>query len=173
MPTASKTPTKASTRRPHSRSTDATKLLMQDHKEVKTLFKQYDKLVQGEADADEKQELAQQICTMLRVHTSVEEELFYPTVREALGDDAALVDEADVEHASAKELIEQLDGADPASDDHYDAKVKVLGEYIDHHVKEEEGEMFPKVRKTSLDLDALGGEMAARKEELLSDSEVH
>ena len=175
MPTASKTSTKAPAARKTSSHAhpDATQLLMQDHKEVKALFKHYDKLVKSEAGDDEKQDLVRQICSMLKVHTTVEEELFYPAAREALGDDADLVDEADVEHASAKALIAQLEGTDPASDDHYDAKLKVLGEYIDHHVKEEEGEMFPKVRKTDLDLASLGEEMAARKAELSSDSAVH
>jgi hemerythrin superfamily protein len=173
MPTASKTATKTAARKTSARATDATKLLMQDHKEVKALFKHYEKLVKGDADAEERQELAQQICTMLKVHTTLEEELFYPAARDALGEDASLVDEADVEHASAKELIAQLDASDPAEDDHYDAKVKVLGEYIDHHVKEEEGEMFPKIRKADLDLVALGEEMAARKDELMDDETMH
>jgi hemerythrin superfamily protein len=86
-------------------------------------------------------------------------------VREASRDLEDIVDESLVEHASAKELIAQLEGMDP-EDDLYDAKVKVLGEQIEHHVGEEEGEMFPKVRKLKLDLVALGQEMAARKDEL-------
>ena len=92
--------------------------------------------------------MAEQICQMLTVHATIEEELFYPAAREALGEDADLVDEADIEHASAKELIAQIEGSSP-EDDHFDARVKVLGEYIDHHVKEEEGEMFPRQRKAS------------------------
>ena len=175
MPTASKTSSKTPTaaRKTASRSPDATKLLMQDHKEVKALFKQYEKLVKSEADEDEKQALARKICAMLKVHTTVEEELFYPAAREVLLDDENLVDEADVEHAGAKELIAQLESTEPAEDDHYDAKVKVLGEYIDHHVKEEEEEMFPKIRKSELDLAALGQEMAARKQELSTDPALH
>jgi hemerythrin superfamily protein len=102
---------------------------------------------------------------MLTAHATAEEELFYPRAREVLGDDEDLVDEADVEHASAKELIAQIEAGSP-DDPLYDAKVKVLGEYIDHHVKEEEGEMFPKIRKSDLDLDAIGEEIAARKAEL-------
>ncbi len=182
MPTATKTSAKspkASTKAP-ARSTakgtgspDAIELLMTDHREVKALFKEYDKLVKADADAGEKQVVAAQICVMLTAHATAEEELFYPRAREVLGDAEDLVDEADVEHASAKELIAQIEAGSP-DDPLYDAKVKVLGEYIDHHVKEEEGEMFPKVRKSDLDLDALGEEIAARKAELMGqDSEPH
>ncbi|HEY9106768.1 MAG TPA: hemerythrin domain-containing protein [Roseateles sp.] len=145
---------------------DAIELLTADHKEVKTLFKAYDKLVKEEADSGEKQATALQICVLLTAHATAEEELFYPAAREVLGEDEDLVDEADVEHASAKELIAQIEAGTP-DDPLYDAKVKVLGEYIDHHVKEEEGEMFPKLRKSDLDLDALGEELAGRKAELL------
>jgi len=152
--------------RAKSTTPDAIELLTADHKEVKTLFKAYDKLVKEEADSGEKQATALQICVMLTAHATAEEELFYPAAREVLGEDEDLVDEADVEHASAKELIAQIEAGTP-DDPLYDAKVKVLGEYIDHHVKEEEGEMFPKVRKSDLDLDALGEELAARKAELL------
>ena len=171
MTTATKTSPKSPARSP-SKAPDAIKLLMQDHKDVKALFKQYDKLATADGKDDEKEQLAQQICTMLIAHTTVEEELFYPAARDVLGEDADLVDEADVEHASAKELIGQLQASKPGEDDHYDAKVKVLGEYIDHHVKEEEGEMFPKIKKTDLDLASLGEEMAARKDELMSQQEA-
>jgi hemerythrin superfamily protein len=105
---------------------------------------------------------------MLTVHATAEEELFYPAARDALGEEEDLIDEADVEHATAKELIAQIQGSSP-DDPHYDAKVKVLGEYIDHHVKEEEGEIFPKVKKGGLDTAALGAEIAQRKEELMSE----
>jgi len=149
-------------------SPDAIKLLTTDHKEVKALFKQYDELVENEAGDDEKQALAEEICQMLTVHATVEEELFYPAARDALGEDEDLVDEADIEHASAKELIAQIQGSSP-DDAHYDARVKVLGEYIDHHVKEEEGEMFPKVKKAKLDVAALGAEIAIRKEQLMAE----
>jgi hemerythrin superfamily protein len=149
-----------------SETLDAIELLTSDHKEVKGLFKAYDKLVKDDGDAGEKQALALQICAMLTAHATAEEELFYPAAREVLGEDEDLVDEADVEHASAKELIAQIEAGSP-DDPLYDAKVKVLGEYIDHHVKEEEGEMFPKIRKSDLDLEAMGEELAARKAELL------
>ena len=98
------------------------------------------------------------------MHAEIEEEIFYPAVREATHEDD-LLDEAEVEYASAKDLIHQLESMQ-LSDDLYDAKVTVLGEYIDHHVKEEEGEMFPKAKKTKLDMDALGIQMAKRKAEL-------
>ena len=150
-----------------SAAPDAIELLTTDHKEVKTLFKQYDKLAESDGSDDEKQALAEQICQMLTVHATIEEELFYPAAREALGEDEDLVDEADIEHASAKELIAQIENSSPA-DDHFDARVKVLGEYIDHHVKEEETEMFPKAKKGGLDVAALGTELSARKQELIA-----
>ena len=151
---------------------DAIALLSNDHKEVKALFKQYEKLAESEAEDDEKQAIAEQICQMLTGHATVEEEIFYPAAREALGEDEDLIDEADVEHATAKDLIAQLEGSSPAEDALYDAKVKVLGEYIDHHVKEEEGEIFPKAKKAKLDTAALGLEIAARKEELMAEMDT-
>ena len=154
-----------------STAPNAIDLLVSDHREVKALFKEYDKLVEAQAESGEKQAMALQICTMLTAHATAEEELFYPAAREVLDDDENLVDEADVEHACAKELIAQIEAGSP-DDALYDAKVKVLGEYIDHHVKEEEGEMFPKVSKSELDLDALGADIAARKAELLGPDEV-
>ncbi len=123
--------------------TDATVLLQRDHADVKKLFKQYEKLADNEADGEERQALAMQICTMLTVHATIEEEIFYPAAREAEVEDD-LLDEAEVEHASAKDLIAQIQSMSP-DDELYDAKVTVLGEYVDHHVQEEEGEMFPEV----------------------------
>lgn len=151
-----------------AQATDAIALLTADHKEVKALFKQYDELAEtDEGDAD-RQALADQICQMLTVHATLEEELFYPAAREVLGDDEDLVDEADIEHASVKELIAQIEGSSP-DDDHFDARVKVLGEYVEHHVKEEEGEMFPKVKKGGIDTATLGAHLMARKEQLLAE----
>ena len=152
---------------PATEKTDAIKLLTEDHKEVKKLFDEYKKLSDKEAPAGERQALAGQICSMLTVHTTIEEELFYPLAREALGEQADLIDEATVEHASAKDLIAQIESSSP-DEPLYDAKVTVLGEYIQHHVKEEEGEIFPKIRKTELDLAVLGSEMAERKQALSS-----
>lgn len=168
-----KTTAKKTSTRAQAESPDAVDQLIQDHKDVKALFKEYDKIVKADGDAEERQALALQICAMLTAHATVEEELIYPAARDVLVQDEDLVDEAEVEHASAKELIAQIEGGSP-DDPLYDAKVKVLGEYIDHHVKEEEGEMFPKLRKSDLDLDAIGEEVAARKAELLGDlSEPH
>ncbi len=146
---------------------DAIALLTADHKHVKALFKQFESLVDDEDAGDEKADIVEQICNELTMHAEVEEEIFYPAVREAIDDDD-LMDEADVEHASAKDLIAQLESMEPG-DDHYDAKVTVLGEYIDHHVKEEENEMFPKARKADIDSAALGAQMASRKAELKSE----
>jgi iron-sulfur cluster repair protein YtfE (RIC family) len=142
---------------------DAIELLTQDHKTVKELFEKYENL--SDRSTASKKKLATQICLELTKHATAEEEIFYPAVREASGDTEDLVDEATVEHASAKDLIAQILEMNPG-DDLYDAKVKVLSEQIEHHVEEEEKEMFPKARKAKLDLAALGEAIAARKEEV-------
>ena len=166
MATAKKAPAKKSPAKKAARSRpDATTLLAKDHKDVKALFKRYDRLCKADAGARDRQALAEQICGMLSVHATVEEELFYPAVREA-DVDPDLMDEADVEHASAKDLIAQIRAVGP-DEDHYDAKVKVLGEYIDHHATEEETEMFPKARRAKVDLVVLGEQLKARKAELM------
>jgi hemerythrin superfamily protein len=170
MATAKKAPTKKSPRTRSSDSgsaLDAIQLLTADHREVKALFQQYQELVDSEADGDEKLPIAQQICAMLTVHAQIEEEIFYPAAKDSVKE-PDLVDEATVEHASAKDLIAQLEESDP-SGDLYDAKVKVLGEYIDHHVKEEEGSLFPQARKAKLDLKALGEQLQERKMELMEE----
>lgn len=169
MPTTSTQSRKStSTRSAAARTPDAIKLLTQDHKEVKALFKEYEKLCKADADETQKQALAEQICEMLTVHAQIEEELLYPAAYEAL-DEGDLVDEAQVEHASAKDLIAQIRGMQP-SDELYDAKVTVLGEYIDHHVKEERNEIFPKARSArKLDLVTMRDELMARKEELMGE----
>ena len=149
---------------------DATILLTRDHTEVHKLFKRYEKLADAEADASERQELAHEICAKLTAHATAEEEIFYPAAREA-GVESDLLDEAEVEHASAKDLIAQIQSMDP-DEDLYDAKVKVLGEYIDHHVEEEEGEMFPKCRKAKMDLAGLAAQIMERKAELLQEAEA-
>jgi hypothetical protein len=143
---------------------DALVLLTDDHKTVQKLFKDYEKLTENDADEEEKAALAKQICMELAVHAQIEEEIFYPAVRDAI-EETDLLDEAEVEHASAKDLIAQL-GAMAPGDALYDAKVTVLGEYVNHHVKEEQDEMFPKVRKAKLDTAALGAELLQRKQEL-------
>ncbi len=142
-------------------STNAIDLLMDDHKNVRKMFKEFEKM-HADASPEEKQELAEQICSELKIHTSVEEEIVYPAAREAI-DDEDLMNEAEVEHASAKDLIEQIEALDP-SDPMYAAKVTVLGEYVNHHVEEEEKEMFPKMKKAKMDLEALGQEVLLSKE---------
>lgn len=140
---------------------DAIKLLKDDHKEVKQYFAEYDKL---EDDA-EKQALAEKICLALTVHAQIEEEIFYPATRQAIDDDD-LLDEAEVEHASARQLISEI-RAMRVGDPLFDAKVTVLGEYIAHHLEEEENEMFPECRDSELDLKTLGVQLAERKAELM------
>jgi hemerythrin superfamily protein len=144
---------------------DAIALLTADHREVSDMFEQFDQL--GDRATASKEKLKDKICKALIAHTTIEEEIFYPAVRGKIEEGEDMVDEAVVEHAAAKDLIRQLQEMQP-DDELYDAKVKVLGEQIDHHVKEEEKEMFPKVKKSGLDLLALGQEMAMRKQELMS-----
>jgi hemerythrin superfamily protein len=143
-----------------ARAQDAIAMLMADHKKVKKLFSEFDKFKEEGSD-EGKSALVDQICNELKIHTELEEEIFYPAVRKAI-DDSDLMDEALVEHAGAKDLIAQLEDASP-NDDLYDAKVTVLGEQIQHHVKEEEGEMFPKAKKAKIDTEALGTTMLKRK----------
>ena len=145
---------------------DAVSLLSADHAEVKQMFETYRQLVDENADDEQRGELAHNICSMLTVHAEIEEEIFYPAMRECVDDELTL-DEAEVEHASAKELVEQIEGMDPG-DALYDAKVIVLGEYVDHHVQEEESEIFPQAEKSGIDLDDLGAELATRKRELMA-----
>jgi hemerythrin superfamily protein len=156
--------TKSADPKGRNKETDAIALLTADHKTVKGLSSQFEELKQQDGVDEQKAQLVQQICTELTIHAQVEEELFYPAVRDAIDDDD-LMDEADIEHASAKDLIAQLEELEPG-DDHYDARVTVLGEYIDHHVKEEEGEMFGKARKADVNTVELGEQIAERKEEL-------
>ena len=154
----------AKPKRPARAQPLALELLMTDHRKVEDLFSQYEDEKDG--DEDTRRRLAQRICAELKVHTQLEEELFYPFLRENLeDDDMDLVEEAQVEHNSAKDLIEQIEGATEI-DDEYNAKVKVLGEYIRHHVNEEENEIFPKVADDQEELDEVGQEMASRKSEL-------
>jgi hemerythrin superfamily protein len=141
---------------------DAIALLKADHKEVAEMLEKF------ETARSTKEKLAQQICMSLTVHAQIEEEIFYPAAREALGDEGEdLLNEAKVEHNSLKELIGQIEGSSP-DDDLFEARVKVLGEYVKHHVKEEEGQIFPKLRKSDMDLVEVGEQLAARKKELMS-----
>jgi hemerythrin superfamily protein len=168
-------PAKKSTSRTSSRSpetaTDAIDLLTEDHRKVDELFEEYEAIKESAEDEDKEQRVAA-ICLELTVHATVEEELFYPAAREALDpDNADMLDEAEVEHATVRDLIDQLSEMS-ASDDLYDAKVKVLGEYVRHHVQEEEGEIFPALRDAEIDLAALGADIETRKEELREELEA-
>lgn len=153
-----------------ARQKDACDLLDADHKAVKKMFEDYKTLSEGRSrSSSKKRELADQICRELTVHALLEEEIFYPAARGAIKDNP-LLNEALVEHASAKDLIAQIREMDEG-DEMFDAKVLVLGEYIDHHVKEERNEIFPKVRKSRLDLVSMREDLQSRKEELMAEAE--
>lgn len=143
---------------------DAIAMLTADHKAVKRLFEKFAEIKNSAGDDDDKAAIVKQVCDALKVHTAIEEEIFYPAVRRLI-DDADLMDEALVEHAGAKELIAQLEEMDP-EDDLYDAKVTVLAEQIDHHVQEEEEDIFVKATAAKVDVVALGAAMAKRKGQL-------
>jgi len=143
---------------------DAIALLKADHRKVEGLFEKFE----AAKNADKKAQLAQEICTELTVHTMIEEEIFYPACKGQIEED--LLEEAYVEHDGAKLLIAEIEAGSP-NDAYFDAKVKVLSEQIKHHVKEEEKRsegMFAQARDAGLDVEALGQQMAARKEELLA-----
>jgi hemerythrin-like domain-containing protein len=150
----------------NSESPNALELLKRDHHEVDAMFKEYEDVKDG-ADDSEKESLAGRICDALTVHAQIEEEIFYPAARRALDEEEAkeLLDEAAVEHQTLKDLIERLESA-PTDDPLYDAGVKVLSEYVKHHVKEEENELFPKLKSSEMDLEAVGQKLADRKEQL-------
>lgn len=147
----------------HTRSNDspprdAIALLKQDHRTVSALFDEFEK-----ADDEEQSAIAQRVCQLLTVHATIEEEVLYPAAKEAFDDEGDdMVNEAEVEHASCKELIAKIESMS-SDDEHFTATVKVLGEYIKHHVKEEENELFPELKKTDLDLKEIGGRLAERK----------
>jgi hemerythrin superfamily protein len=138
---------------------DAITLLKQDHRTVSALFEEFAK-----ADEEEQPAIARRVCQLLTVHATIEEELLYPAAKEAFADEENedLVNEAEVEHGSAKELIAKIEDM-TGDDEHFKATVVVLGEYVKHHVKEEENELFPQLRKTDLDLKELGARLADRK----------
>lgn len=149
---------------------DAIALLIDDHEAVKELFAEFRKFQEAKTEgADEmKQALMDAVCAALKVHTQIEEEIFYPAARQALPDEKDLFNEAQVEHAAAKELIAQVE-AGSARDDMTCARFQVLSEQVDHHVKEEQDEMFPKLRKSSMDMEAVGRKLEKRRAELESE----
>jgi hemerythrin superfamily protein len=169
---SSRTPARrASARSPGKRAAggrdnrqDAIELLKADHRQVEGWFEEFE----GSRSDRRKQELAAKICKALKVHTQIEEEIFYPAFLEATGD-KDMHHEAEVEHNGAKRLIAQIEASSP-DDDYYDAKVKVLSEMIKHHVKEEEqrGGMFAEARQSDMDLKALGEQLKTRKDELMA-----
>ena len=142
---------------------DAIALLRADHSKVSALFEQYERT----RSAAKKSTIVAQICTALAVHAQIEEEIFYPAVKQAMKD-KELVPEALVEHASVKSLIAQVEGVKPDGE-MFDARIKVMSEFVKHHVKEEQNEMFPKARKTKLDMNQLGARLAERKQQLLGE----
>ena len=150
-----------------AQATGAVEILREQHDKVKKAFKQFEKL--DREDTEAQQQLVQTVCEDLKLHTTLEEELFYPAAREAI-DDEDLLNEAQVEHETAKMLIEQLENMS-GDDPNFHATFTVLGEYVLHHVKEEEGEMFPQVQETDLDLEELGTRMRSRMQELMGEIE--
>ena len=153
---------KAKRKAPARGKMDALKLLKEDHDKVKKAFKKFEKM---DHESNAAQQLAAQTIADIKLHAAIEEEIFYPAVREAI-DDEDLMNEAQVEHETAKMLIEQLENMG-ADDPNFHATFTVLGEYVNHHVEEEEGEMFPQAKKTDLDFEELGQRMKQRKEELM------
>jgi hemerythrin-like domain-containing protein len=158
----------AGTSRGRAGKMDALKLLKEDHANVDQMFRKYDRMKEGD---ERKQALREQILEALRVHAQVEEELFYPRLNTLFEEggkvkEVELIDEADVEHETVKWLIEQLEGGDQSDEGMTDARVTVLGEYVRHHVKEEEGQIFKAARKVDLDLEDLGRQIDARKRQL-------
>jgi hemerythrin superfamily protein len=143
---------------------DAFEVLEQDHREVEEWFDEYDEL---QNKNDRKEELAEKICLALKVHAQIEEEIFYPRAREATKDDD-LIDEAIVEHATVKNLIGEIEEMD-FGEELFDAKIRVLGETVKRHIREEEEELFPELQSSKMDLKAVGKELAERKEELMSE----
>ena len=170
MPTTqSATTKKTATQKTTTRKSKnhAIKLLTDDHSKVKKMFKEFEKLHKKHEEG--KEELAQQICKELTIHAQLEEEIFYPAAREAIDDDH-LMNEAAVEHQAAKDLIAKIQSMN-SSDPTYDALVTVLGEYVNHHIEEEQSEIFPKVEKAKMDLEEIGAEIAERKEALMEEQE--
>ena len=146
-------------------SQNAITLLRADHQKVTELFETFEK----SRSTAKKKVIAQEICKELTVHATIEEEIFYPAAKAALND-TEMVPEALVEHDGVKKLIAEIEGS--GEGEMYDARVKVLSELIKHHVKEEQTELFPAVKKTSLDLTALGAQLVARKTELLEELRI-
>lgn len=154
----SKSPKKSS----KSKFPSAITMLMEDHQKVRKLFKQFEKL---NGDETEKRSIVEKACQDLTVHAQLEEELFYPALRDAL-EESELIDEAEVEHQVAKQLIQQIQQTGP-DDPQYSAKFIVLSEYVNHHIEEEESEIFKEAKKSDIDFEQLAQDMEQRKQELM------
>jgi hemerythrin superfamily protein len=140
---------------------DALALLARDHRDLNALFQRYT----SAADATEKSALCARICLLLKAHTRIEEEIFYPAARRRI-DDKDLINEALIEHQAAKDLIEEIESAD-AGDPMIEARMQVLSEQIAHHVQEEENELFPEVQAAEIDLMGLGARLFERRQEVM------
>jgi len=149
-------------------SPNAFDVLEEDHREVEQWFDEYDEL--KDDNENRKAELAEKICLALKVHAQIEEEIFYPQARKATQDND-LIDEAVVEHATVKSLIGEIEAME-VGEELYDAKIRVLGEMVKQHIKEEEEELFPELQSTKMDLAAVGKELAERKEELMAEMQA-
>lgn len=148
-------------------SSDALELLTADHERVQRLFENYTELVGAGADDAEKQVVVEEICLLLTVHAHIEDEFFYPAARRAL-DDEDLIDEAQIEHDSVRDLIDELLTMKPF-DELFDDRVRLLEESVSQHVAEEEGELFPLLRQAGLDMETLGEQMSTRREDLMAE----
>ena len=155
--------TRRGNKRAGGRQPGAIAMLIEDHLKVQKMFKAFERT----DDQQKQQQLATEICNELTVHTRLEEQVLYPAAREAL-EEGDLIDEANVEHQVAKDLIEKIKQSRP-HDEEYCALVTVLGEYVNHHIDEEHKELFPQLKKTEIDFEALGEEMQQKKQELLSE----
>ena len=149
-----------------SKNANAIELLKEDHAKVKKAIKEFEKM--DRSDTETCRQLVTTVCEDLKTHTMLEEEIFYPAVRAAI-EDEDIMNEAAVEHETARMLIEQLENMQE-DDPNYHATFKVLGEYVRHHIREEESEMFPAARKTDIDFAALGARLRERREELMGET---
>lgn len=143
--------------------TNAITLLKEDHRKVKDLFDQFE----DASNASQKHKIAKEAIQELKIHAAIEEEIFYPTIRQNIEDKENIMNEAQEEHHVAKVLIAELDALE-SFDETYEAKFTVLAENVRHHIKEEEGDMFPEAKDAEVDMEALGQQLMERKEELKS-----
>ncbi|HEU0203680.1 MAG TPA: hemerythrin domain-containing protein [Burkholderiaceae bacterium] len=157
---------RSSTTTRKSSSNDALAMLMADHKKVQKMFRDFEK--KCESDPEEAEQIMTLAIAELKIHTTLEEEMFYPEARQALGAAADLVDEAEIEHGAAKSLIQQIEQMQ-SNDGHRTAAFKVLGEYVKHHIQEEEKEMFPKLKRAKVDFESMSRQMMERKQQLQSE----